>query len=421
MHITDHPRPNRSRVADGARYDSDSAGTEFPGAPPKAAPQADTGFEIIIGTSGYDRPVLDSDWRRMLDDSRSTERLYQSPEFFRYLIETAGPGDGRVELIVIKKKSGSEIVGVVPVRVSTQSIDFRLGTRTLVSRRLSVIQILGSAPMLSDAPGLLRYLMNYLLQYVPGTQAIVMQALTEALYDDYCGSHGLGSYVLHGWRDCHTIPLPASFEEYLQKFSAKKRYNLSRQVRMLAKEAGPVSFERVYRAEQVTGLFEAITSVVPRREYEHLARPAKFERLAANGLLLSYVIRAGEEPVAVVVATQWCGIWHVHNIFSTRKYQHLSAGTSAMHLALEDLIANFSFTDVDFGYGTPSSDFRSTHMLKTRGHVLLYRPVGLTAALLAVHRVYDHAHEALVKHLKQARKKFDERRSARQKRAPEPK
>ncbi|MFL6672019.1 MAG: GNAT family N-acetyltransferase [Massilia sp.] len=305
--------------------------------------------------------------------------------------------------------------------MTNQCVDFRVGTRTLVSRRLSVIQLLGSAPMLSDDPGLMRYLMNHLLEYFPGAQAIVMQALPQALYDGYCERHGLASYVLHGWRDCHTIPLPPSFEEYLQKYSAKKRYNLSRQVRLLAKEAGPVSVLRIDRPDQVAQLFEAITNVVPRRDYEHLAPPAKFERLAANGLLLSYVIKAGDEAVGAVVATQSCATWLVHNIFSTHKYQHLSAGTSTMHLALEDLITNFSFTDVDFGYGTPSSEFRSTHVLKKRGHVLLYRPVGLTAALLAVHRVYDQAHEALAKHLKQARKKFNERRGARQKRAPAPK
>jgi hypothetical protein len=45
---------------------------------------------------------------------------------------------------------------------------------------------------------------------------------------------------MHGWRDCHTVPLPADVDTYLQKLSAKKRYNLSRQVRLLAKEAGEV-------------------------------------------------------------------------------------------------------------------------------------------------------------------------------------
>jgi hypothetical protein len=84
-----------------------------------------------------------------------------------------------------------------------------------------------------------------------------------------------------------------------------------------------------------------------------------------------------------------------------------------VHLALEDVITNHNLERADFGYGTPNQDFRSTHVLKTRGHLLVYRAFSLPSMLLAAHRLYDPLHSALVKRVKQAKKQIDQRRAAR--------
>jgi hypothetical protein len=366
-------------------------------------------FSIVLAKERSQSPSFQMLWRQMLLQSESCEKIYQSPEFFRYLADAAGLDGGPFEVFAVERTSDGKLVGIIPVRLVTQAIEFRIGSRIVCAPELFAVQLLGSAPMLSPEPDLMRKLMHHLLDYFPQARLISMQALSRPLYENYQRSHRLPSYVLNGWRACHTIPLPDNFEQYLHKFSAKKRYNLSRQVRLLAKEAGPVQVERIEQANQVARMFDAIAALVPPAVYEAYPEPGRFQWLAEHGLLHSYLIRAGDEPVAVVIGTHAVEVWHVHNIFSSRKYAHLSVGTSAVHLALEDVITHCALREADFGYGSPNQDFRSTHVLKTRGHVLLYRRFGAVGLLLAVHRLYDRTHSALVNWLKPLKKNLDER------------
>jgi hypothetical protein len=244
-----------------------------------------------------------------------------------------------------------------------------------------------------------------------------MQAVPRELFAPYRQLPGLRSYVADGWRECHTVPLSPCFDEYLQKFSAKKRYNLARQVRLLAKAAGPVSISRIEEVGQVALLFDALGKLLAPGEFANFASRHRYERLAANQLLLSYVVRCGDQPVGVIVATRAPQKWHVHNIFAAQAWHHLSVGTSTIHLALEDVMTHFSFAEADFGYGSPNQDFRSTHVLRTRGHVLAYRPVGAASTMFAAHRVYDLAYSFLAGHAKRLRRELSRRIARRKQRA----
>jgi hypothetical protein len=375
-------------------------------------------FELESVSSPRAVPGLEHAWRAMLADSPSCEKLYQSVEFFDYLAETADGASPECEIVVVRRAADRHIVGVVPIRTHTVPVELRLGRFVFFGRKLRVVQLLGSVPMLCDQPDPMPAVMRYLLDRFPGHEVVSMQALAPELHDAFRARHALNSYVIHGWRDCHTMDLAPSFHDYLQKFSAKKRYNLARQVRLLAKEAGEVTLERVDCAGKIAGLMAAIAQIVPPSSYAHMVTVPKLERLAARGLMLSYVIRCGGTPVAVVVATVACGTWHVHNIFADKKHGHLSVGTSAVHLALEDVLTNFKLTRADYGYGTPNHEFRSTHQLRTRGHVLLYRPFSKPALLLGAHRVCDRLHAALAKRIKQARKQLAQRRAMARRQLP---
>jgi hypothetical protein len=126
--------------------------------------------------------------------------------------------------------------------------------------------------------------------------------------------------------------------------------------------------------------------------------------MARQGLLLAYVIRCGDEDVGLVAGTRANGVWHVHNIFNQPKYLHLSVGTSAMHLAVQDLLALGGFSRVDFGYGSPNAEFRSIHTLDTRGSVLLYHPCSLPGVLMKTHSVCSGWNEALIRQVKLGKK-----------------
>lgn len=83
-----------------------------------------------------------------------------------------------------------------------------------------------------------------------------------------------------------------------------------------------------------------------------------------------------------------------------RLTRNLSIGTSAVHLAVQDVLSHATLAHIDFGYGAPQAEFRSTHVLKTRGHVLLHRKRSGTAWLLKAHGMCDAVNAALIRQVK---------------------
>jgi hypothetical protein len=366
-------------------------------------------FELSIGTSCFEQPEVLAAWYRLLADVAGPEKLYQSPEFFRYMVETNQQGNANHELYIFRRSADSRIVGIVPVRLQIRDIPFRFGPVSLFKHRVAICQMLGSVPLLDPAErGLKDFVFKELLKQRPDCAALAMQALPSEQFDSMTRCEGLSSYVLDGWRDCHVAPLPANVDDYLQKFSSKKRYNLSRQIRLLAKEAGEVQILRIDQADQIDLLMTAMRAVAPP---EFLSRPDRRDRLislARNDLLLSYVIRCGTEDVAVLLGSRSNGTWHVHTIWGQQKYMRLSVGTSATHLAFLDVIENDDLTLADFGYGTPNQEFRSTHVLASRGFVMLYRSHSALAAMLKVHAAYDRFNVALIRRVKQLKKAYEQ-------------
>jgi uncharacterized protein YecE (DUF72 family) len=74
------------------------------------------------------------------------------------------------------------------------------------------------------------------------------------------------------------------------------------------------------------------------------------------------------------------------------------------------VLAHSRFDHIDFGYGTPHAEFRSTHVLQTRGLFLLHRAHGRTAWLLNVHGRYAALNDALIGLVKRVQKWHARRR-----------
>jgi len=370
-------------------------------------------YELNVATGYYDRPDILDAWHRMLAVATSPETLYQSPQFFSHLIDMHQGQDANCELFIVRRSVDYAIVGFVPVRTIACGLAFRVGPVPLFKRTMRACQLLGSVPLLDPAEdGLAEFVVQQLLEHYVMCDVLYMQAVPEEAGAALGGIAGVSAYVLNGWRACHTQPLPDSVDGYLQKFSSKKRYNLSRQVRLLAEAAGALQVLRIEQPEQVPAMLDAMIAMEACPNMERGAEQARLEGLARHGLLLSYLIRCGDEDVAVVYGSRSASVWHVYKISCLHKYLHLSVGTSAIHLAVQDVLAHFAFKDIDFGYGTPSSEFRSTHVLKTRGVVLLHRARSLTALSLKLHGTYDRMNEALIRQVKRAQKWYAQRKQA---------
>jgi CelD/BcsL family acetyltransferase involved in cellulose biosynthesis len=362
----------------------------------ESAPVVDVGNDFVITciTAESALPHWRGAWRRLLAESLSPEKIYQTPEFFRFLVDTRTAGADQFELFLITHRVHDKVVGIVPVRISSIALD--IGPATWQPR---VVRILGSVPLMPADAALMQHLCTYLLRAFPDCAAVSMQAFPIEMQAQVQGGRRHRTLVLHGWRDCHTIPLPDAWPAYTARLSAKKRYNLTRQYRLLEQATGPLQLERIDRACAVKLLSEGVGALAPQGDPARKAA-RDYRVLAANRLLLSYVLRSADDIVAVIVGSRYGDTWHVYQILYAPAYHHLSAGTVALHTALQDVVTHFAFTSADLGFGSPRERFASTHALKTRAHVLIARRGSWRAHLLGAFIRFDHARTVCASRIK---------------------
>lgn len=367
----------------------------IPAAPhvaPAACGTASTGhYDIACITTESSAPHWTGEWRRLLAASRSPEKIYQTPEFFRFMVDTHTSTSDQFALFVVKQDD--QVVGMVPVRISGVPLAAKLAALSLLRWQPRVVRILGSVPMLPDDPALTQQLFAHLLETFPDCAAVSMQAFPRELAAHLQGSRHAAA-LLHGWRDCHTIPLPAAWPAYLAKMSAKKRYNLTRQYRLLEQAAGPLTLHRIDRSVNVRELIAGMDALSAGGASLAGGVARDYRVLAANRLLLSYVLKSAEEVVAVVTGSRYGDTWHVHHVRYAPRYRSLSAGSVALHAALEDVVSQFAFTVADIGFGKPRYRFASTHVLQARAHVLITRKRSVAALAIAAFVRYDRLHDA---------------------------
>ena len=361
--------------------------------------QAGPGFVVQVATSRAGDPAFQATWRALVAASDSPQKIYQTPEFFRYARASCQDGV-RIEVLALVRLRDAAIVGVVPIRVGSNELKFTIGPVSLYRARVEMISLLGSIPAAPPGMDAAEFLSTQLLAMFPSAKALLMQALPRHSghwknLDEMAGQRELTTTLMGPWRACHTMPLPVTFDAYLAKLSSKKRYNLHRQLRLLGEQLGSLQLSRVERAEQVPALMGALQRLTMPTEWGSLLSEDTLSALATNDLLLCYVLHAGEQVVAAVVGTRSPDTLHIHNIFAERKHLALSVGTSAMHLAIKDLVALGGLRTIDFGYGTPHHEFRSSHVLETRSQVLVYNRMKPVSLLFFVHGVLFNTSEAV--------------------------
>lgn len=367
---------------------------------------ADDRYDIICITADFDAPQWSGTWRLLVAASRSPEKIYQTPEFFRFLADTRTSDTDQFELFAIRDLHHDKVVGMVPVRLSTIALDARMGKLPLMQLQQRVVRILGSTPMMPDDPALLQQLFAYLLAAFPDCAAVSMQAFPAEMQAQLAGDARHRALAVHGWRGCHTIPLPDTVPEYMAKLSGKKRYNLARQLRLLEQATGPLELVRIDRSADVRELVAGIAALSPGDVAGSSMTARDYRVLAANRLLLSYVLKSGDAVIAVIAGSRYGDTWHIHQIHYAKRYRHLSAGAVAMHSALQNVIADFAFAHADFGYGEPRHSFASTHVLKQRAHVLVVRKASAAHWLFGAFVRYDNWHAACVRVLRSLALRF---------------
>lgn len=364
------------------------------------APGVESGLVVQMATARAAEPVLRLQWQALVETGQSGHRVYQLPAYFD-AIRAACDGSTRAELLTVTRVADQALVAVVPVSLGPLDLTFRIGPVVLWRRRLSCVNLLGSVPSAGASALPLAWLAGRVLALLPQADAVVLHAVPAAhgIWEHLVAAgpvHAIHAAMLSNWRACHTMPVPATVLAYEQQFSSKKRYNLKRQMRQLGAACGPLRLSRIESGTDLDLLFHAFAALAP----APALRRAMADALAANGLLLCYVLRAGDKVVGAIVGTRSAHVLHVHNIYVDASQRHLSVGATTLHLAMEDMIGMGCFRLLDFGYGTPRHDFTSSHVLATRAQLAIARRGQPVRHWLTAHRVFHVITEYLIARVK---------------------
>lgn len=194
----------------------------------------------------------------------------------------------------------------------------------------------------------------------------------------------------------HYIDLSGSFQEYLDKSSHKKRYNLRREVRKLTEEGA--EFQVFRSAEELSRFYPLAREVSRKTWHESLLRRglpdtpefkalmrAHGERDTARG----YLLVKGGIPIAYQYAMMEKGVLMLMNLGYDPEFRNASPGTVLQYLALESLFAEKKFTIFDFEEG--DSQYKQTFATESLecADVFLFAPTLRARTLIRAHLVLN--------------------------------
>ncbi len=331
-------------------------------------------------------------WNRLLNKSSSPEKIYQTPEYFQFLLDI--PFSHKSALLLALYNSENGIEGIIPFRLVKQNFDLKITDNLCLASTINTAQLLGSIPFSTIDNSLLTAVIKKIFELFPDVEGINMAALPygsafETQVSSFAKNNSYLLHVLNGWRDCHLIPLPDSFEAYLSRYNGKKRFNLRRQIRQLHEHSdNTLQLHRICDAEQVAIYVSTWKQLAPPELATHLLSNTALKMLAEKGLLHGYVLTIKGTPCGGIYATQAAGTLHIHNIIYAKELARLSVGACILYMAIEDLIEQGQLKVIDLGYSNPAHSEQASNVVEVRGNTLILRKTWRNRALCHAQNLY---------------------------------
>lgn len=167
------------------------------------------------------------------------------------------------------------------------------------------------------------------------------------------------------------VDLRSSFQEYLNKFSAKSRATLQRKVRKFSEFCGgAIPWREFSRPEEIEEFYR-LAREVSKKTYQEkllnfgLPENGEFKQelfeMAGRDLVRGYILFSGAEPIAYLFCPMRDGILFYRYLGYDPEFRNWSPGTVLQHLALERLFSEGKFKMFDFTEGAgPHKEFFST-------------------------------------------------------------
>jgi len=365
--------------------------------------RVDIGFfswTLLLNVEAWRSAEVLSAWNRLIADSNDPNVMYQSLEWFEYLQDQGG--EHRLA-VALARAAGGQVLGIMPLRIARYSLPFHVAGTTLGNFWLTRLSVLGGQCLMPECDALYQGLFAKLHSDLPECAVIGLDAVAEGsflwryLHESKHLRQLYVPYALEGLRRYHTIPLPPTFEEYLARFNAKKRYNLKRQVRILQERVqGSLRLQCVDSPDQVDSLLDVASTLWPKHVPQWFSPVAnrpdahrRFTSLAARGLLRSYHLHSGSDPVACILGFQHRGVYVVDATMYNKALAHFSPGAVMQFLVLQDLISRRPVHLINFGFGDPESGYESTNVYFKAAPFLLFRNTLANRVRRATHAAFQ--------------------------------
>jgi CelD/BcsL family acetyltransferase involved in cellulose biosynthesis len=194
------------------------------------------------------------------------------------------------------------------------------------------------------------------------------------------------------------IRVPPTFAGYLAKFSGRTQQRLRNKRRKLETAAnGKLRLESITHLQQAPDFVDAVIAIwshswktdrvpMPGENRENLLRV--LTEYAQRGWLRSYILHAGEDPIAFVVGYQADGIYYYEELCHKIEWHRYAPGTVLALQVIEDLIRENRPSIIDLTYGAnPYMRFLATHSQEV-ANVLLMRKGVYTATAIGLHFLF---------------------------------
>jgi CelD/BcsL family acetyltransferase involved in cellulose biosynthesis len=338
-------------------------------------PQTMSTWSLLVSGPDSAATSLRQSWREMLAATEDPFMIYQSPEWFDLMRDDPAAPDS--PHLATRRNANRELVGLVPLYPTEEPCQFPLTYGYAYKTRPKKMLHIASGRLLLPSgdrwfDGLFASLARRAsegrilkVSNVPVESPLHRYLETSPLLKrQYC------LFAVPGLTRVHTIPLTPSYDEFLAKYSSKKRYNLRRQIRQLEQAArGGLELRRYDSEGSLPDFFHywdqllAGTGAPPPTPAALARREAYQRRLARNGLFCCYVLMDGTRPVAAIRGRRYDPVFMLDITRHDREYEAYSPGSCLLHMVIEQLIGGRSTNLINLGYGDPNAEYRATNLV----------------------------------------------------------
>ena len=306
-------------------------------------------------------------------------------------------------LAVYLLRREDQIVGYAPFLVHPSALAYELAGTSLLKRKVSRY-VLAGEPVLDGAlaqasPDVIVDLFRTLRPQLASGSVVFLAGVNAdstlfRLVTRRSPLHRVFHVLAHGPSyKRRRILMSDSYEDYLQSLRGTTWRGLKRsRKKFLARAGEEFSVRRFESADDVAPFLRHARGISKKTYQWHLlglgmrdveSRTAKYSLAAANGWFRSYILYAGDNPIAFASGYLHDKTYYGHELGCDPDWRPSNAGVFLLTEIIQDLFADTAPVDVyDFLYGDDLLKSRLANTERTERHFYLF-PRGLHGALMA--------------------------------------